>query len=31
MSDGEVGMQLHLEFPVDDLEATGTRVLTGLR
>ena len=31
MSDGEVGMQLHLEFVVDTLEATGTRVLTGLR
>ena len=28
MSDGEVGMQLHLESRVDDLEATGKRVLT---
>ena len=27
MSDGEVGMQMHLEFLVDDLEATGARVL----
>ena len=25
--DGEVGMQMHLEFLVDDLEATGARVL----
>ena len=25
--DGEVGMQMHLEFFVDDLEATGARVL----
>ena len=25
--DGEVGMQLHLEFFVDDLDATGARVL----
>jgi hypothetical protein len=31
MSDGEVGMQLHLEFRVDDLEATETRVTDGRR
>jgi hypothetical protein len=29
--DGEVGIQMHIEFLVDDLDATGARVLAGWR